>query len=466
MAGTESMKYSYCDYSEQVCMNSEAALVPQYNGRLRAGSVPGQFYTNSSCFYRIGSPSEVLDNSVVKVKINKLANATCFLNYGGEITTVKSKMTEIPCQEGETYQFNYTDMTSHSPIYLVSYATYIKPKVVAAAASTDTTASSNSTTSDTTDSNSTTSTDTTTTTDSTTTDNATTSEEVIEATVQVIGSIEFEYWAENEVAFSDFFDYVIYGLGGFGVCICMCLLLIYKSSIEEQIDDMRIKMRKVKGKPKDYVKENAPQVLEMVQLAQEEAGTDLKQDGVGTKQSKKKRINDLEAELSETWCIQSGLSPVTSRFLGVFIVFFNIVLPGFGTMFSACCGRPRINQKVQPTDEAQPPAPSPETNDEENAEDKKLVNLQTATPPVLSLFKAKEYAKKSALLTGLLQLLTAPTGMGWIWSISHGLIIFENAQIYHRIAQIEKEPDDQSEKSAPNGSKKPKDQDENENGFG
>ena len=32
--------------------------------------------------------------------------------------------------------------------------------------------------------------------------------------------------------------------------------------------------------------------------------------------------------------------------------------------------------------------------------------------------------------------------MGWIWSISHGLILYENAKIYKKIDAVKREPDD------------------------
>ena len=86
-------------------------------------------------------------------------------------------------------------------------------------------------------------------------------------TIQVIGFIEFEYWAENSVEYDSFFNYVLFGLAAFGICICSCLLLVYKAGIEEVVTNMKTKMWKLKNKDKDYVLENAPGMYEMVRSA-------------------------------------------------------------------------------------------------------------------------------------------------------------------------------------------------------
>lgn len=50
-AKTNAMKYTFCDYQESVCMESQSLLTPSYVGRQISGSTPGLFYTNSSCYW-------------------------------------------------------------------------------------------------------------------------------------------------------------------------------------------------------------------------------------------------------------------------------------------------------------------------------------------------------------------------------------------------------------------------------
>jgi len=51
----------------------------------------------------VGTPNEFVQNTIIKVKITKLKNATCDLNYGGAITQSKYKLISQPCVEGQTY---------------------------------------------------------------------------------------------------------------------------------------------------------------------------------------------------------------------------------------------------------------------------------------------------------------------------------------------------------------------------
>lgn len=57
--------------------------MPTFGSKQIGGSAPGTFYTNSSCYWKLTVPTEWSDNTVLKIKITKLANATCFYNYGG-----------------------------------------------------------------------------------------------------------------------------------------------------------------------------------------------------------------------------------------------------------------------------------------------------------------------------------------------------------------------------------------------
>ena len=47
------------------------------------------------------------------------------------------------------------------------------------------------------------------------------------------------------------------------------------------------------------------------------------------------------------------------------------------------------------------------------------------------------YERFAAVKTGFAQFLSAPFGLGWMWSISHGMILVENAQLYNLIEEVE-----------------------------
>ena len=85
----------------------------------------------------------------------------------------------------------------------------------------------------------------------------------------------------------------------------------------------------------------------------------------------------------------------------------------------------------------------PDAADEE--EQAPPVDAAPVAPPVVAVGQQREWSAGQAVLTGSAQLLTAGLGMGWIWSISHGLILFENAKIYKQIDAVEKEPDDEGD---------------------
>jgi len=79
--------------------------------------------------------------------------------------------------------------------------------------------------------------------------------------------VEFEYWAENPVEYSSFFNYCLLGLLGFGALMCSCFLLSYKGSIEEIVTTTKSKMWKLKNKSREYIDSNAPGVYEMIKTA-------------------------------------------------------------------------------------------------------------------------------------------------------------------------------------------------------
>lgn len=155
--------------------------------------------------------------------------------------------------------------------------------------------------------------------------------------------------------------------------------------------------------------------------------------------SKSTRIRMLNNELESAWCCSEGLVPVRSPCRASLLCFVNIILPGFGTIISACCA----SQKAapSPTDPPAGEALAPEALGEE--EQAPPVDAAPVPPPVVSVAVQRKWSAAQAVITGIAQLLTAGFGLGWIWSISHGLILYENAKIYKKIDEVEKEPDDE-----------------------
>jgi hypothetical protein len=161
------------------CFDSQSTLIPSYNGRQISGSVPGQYYSGSSCFWKIAAPGEWTSNSIIKLRIVSLNGATCFLNYGGAITASKFDMIEKECKAGETYEFMYKNFAYDSNIHLVSWALY--------------------------------------------TDNNPIKEQ--------FGQVEFEYWVVNEDSYETLWKYFFLSFLIFGAVLCSMMLMIYKSGI-------------------------------------------------------------------------------------------------------------------------------------------------------------------------------------------------------------------------------------------
>ena len=65
---------------------------------------------------------------MLKIKITSLKNATCWVNSGG---TMLTSTKQVACKEGDEFSFGYSNMTQDQNIFLVSYATFIKPVVEA-----------------------------------------------------------------------------------------------------------------------------------------------------------------------------------------------------------------------------------------------------------------------------------------------------------------------------------------------
>ena len=88
------------------------------------------------------------------------------------------------------------------------------------------------------------------------------------------------------------------------------------------------------------MKENAAEVLTHVRKNEEAVGDGSKvKKGYEKPKSKEHRIRDLKYGLEEPWCCDKSMSPVQSVPLAVFLAFLNLILPGTGTIFSACCAK-------------------------------------------------------------------------------------------------------------------------------
>ena len=74
------------------------------------------------------------------------------------------------------------------------------------------------------------------------------------------------------------------------------------------------------------------------------------------------------------------------------------------------------------------------------------------------------YNRSQALIAGFAQFLSAPFGLGWIWAISHGMILVENAQLYDLIEEVEIDKDG-IYGGRPKKDKKEDDEEEDENVF-
>ena len=56
------------------------------------------------------------------------------------------------------------------------------------------------------------------------------------------------------------------------------------------------------------------------------------------KRTRKETIRIKKNGLVEAWCCSDGLAPIQSVCLAYFLYCVNILIPGMGTILSACCG--------------------------------------------------------------------------------------------------------------------------------
>lgn len=82
------------------------------------------FFTNSSCTWQIGAPSEWTDNSILKIKINRVVNSTCHINQGGTMLTARN---QTECKEGDIFEYKYQEFPEDNKVFIVGLAKYIAP---------------------------------------------------------------------------------------------------------------------------------------------------------------------------------------------------------------------------------------------------------------------------------------------------------------------------------------------------
>lgn len=266
--------------------------------------------------------------------------------------------------------------------------------------------------------------------------------------IQIIGHIEFEYWAENKVRYDKLILYIFGGIFSMGACICLMINLVWKNSIEEQVDTIKSKIWKLRGKNKEYVQTNAPGIIEMVSEIQNAAYPNAHINNKG--KTKIQRIHDAELNIENAWCCTEGLLPVKSTATAMLLCILNILIPGFGTLLSTCFAnvdQRSNNDKIVPEVEEEDGEEEAEADGEDGSEKKMLTheskgsNKANKKPPVVVLDKKKEWSKQQAALVAFAQFVSAPCGIGWLWSMSHGCVLFENAQVYAEIERIRKEPE-------------------------
>lgn len=79
-----------------------------------------------------------------------------------------------------------------------------------------------------------------------------------------LGSLEFEYWAENVVDYSTLMRLFAAGLLGVGLCMMVVVGLCYKQGIEEALVPVKANIWKLRGKSKEYIQKFAKEVLPFV----------------------------------------------------------------------------------------------------------------------------------------------------------------------------------------------------------
>lgn len=206
-------------------------------------------------------------------------------------------MIERECKEGDVIELKYTDFSYEANIFVVSYATF---------------------------------------------------KDEDDKTLIQLGTIEFEYWVENIDDYPSIVKkgYLAFLLGG--IILCSCMVFLFKSGVREILEnEVQLKVWKLIGKPKQYVSENAPTVLEMVSDAEKaiEASEKKDQKGKPPKKTKEMLIRELKNDLEDPWCCIESLAPVKSVGLAIFLFLCNFFFPGLGTLISGLVTAVPVNDK-------------------------------------------------------------------------------------------------------------------------
>ena len=90
MAQTSSMKYLFCPYSSSYCMSSDPLLRSVMNAKQTMFTPVNSFNMHYSCYWAVTPPNEYQPDVILKIKIEKLYNTDCYLNFGGSIVTADS----------------------------------------------------------------------------------------------------------------------------------------------------------------------------------------------------------------------------------------------------------------------------------------------------------------------------------------------------------------------------------------
>ncbi|CDW86583.1 UNKNOWN [Stylonychia lemnae] len=118
-AKTTSMRYMFCPYDSSSCMASDPYLISVMDAQQTMYTPVSSFQAKEYCYWAVAPPNEYQVDVILKIRIETLYQADCYLNFGGSITTADQ---QTQCVEGQTYEFNYFEKGQVSNIYIVSVA--------------------------------------------------------------------------------------------------------------------------------------------------------------------------------------------------------------------------------------------------------------------------------------------------------------------------------------------------------
>ena len=179
-----------------------------------------------------------------------------------------------------------------------------------------------------------------------------------------------------------------------------------------------------------YVQQNAPDVLPMVRSGEENAvpvGKWKEDESDPLKLSKKERLRLLHNDIEDGWCLPTAMAPLRNVWLAVLLCVLNILIPGFGTLLSAWCGDLWETTEVKYNDVV-PTEGNADKKGEHDPEDGQ--NKNEPKPPVISVGRPRDSEISTTVFAGIAQFFTSVCGLGWIWSVSHGCSLVNNAMTY------------------------------------